>query len=127
MFDNANISAITEVCTVSTANPNRDGSGTIVDLLIPTQSCLVQSVTVKAVNATANGIVRLFLFTHDTAFLLEEFFIRTAEPSGTFETYTSSLIFPSPGFFLPANCKLMASTENAESFNVFANAYTWSY
>jgi len=128
MFDNAHITAITGFGQVVVPNPSRDGSGTIVDLITALRNgCLVQSVTVKAQETTTNGLVRLFLHNGTNSYLLEEFFVNTAEPSDKFETTSSTLIFPNSGLFLQSGYKLQASTVHEEVFNVFASAFTWDY
>lgn len=130
MLDNAIIEAVTKVVQISTPNPYRNGSGTITEIIESTSDygCIIQSITVKAVSSTENGIVRLFLSNPSSGYYLqEEFFIVNAEPSSKFESFVSTLIFPNNGFFLAKGCKLGASTEFEQVFNIVATGFKWTF
>lgn len=129
MFDNAKMKAQMGNIQVSVANPNRDGTGTVVQLFTGQASfgSIVNSIVVKAENVTGPGMVRIFIEQGGNYFLYEEFSIPASDPSsGILESYSSMFIIPS-GLWLAQDVSLYASTETSEVFNVIANGYTWDY
>lgn len=108
------------VVAISTANTARDGTGTMGTVLTAgTNGSRIDKVTIEAQGTTTAGMVRLFLHNGTTAFLILEQTIAAVTPSGTVkaEHYDlSSAPFP---LSIPTGWSLRASTNNAESFNVF--------
>ena len=107
---------------VSAANTNRDGTGTIVSLLTGAAAgTKVTSITAQAAVTTTAGMVRIFLSTDGgtTWRLFDELAIAAATVSAsvkgtrTTTSYTDLVL-------TDANCRLGASTHNAESINVIA-------
>lgn len=66
------------VAAVSTANTNRDGTGTIVDILgaspaVPAAGILLQRIAVQATGNPADSVVTIFLHNGTSYFLFDEF------------------------------------------------------
>ena len=124
--------------TISTANTNRDGTGTIttlwtapafVDATNPGGS-RIERVIVQATGTTTAGMVRLFVSsdaaanTASNTFLYEEIPVTAATPSTTVQAFSVALqavtyqtVFP---IIIGPGCTLRVSTANAESFVVTA-------
>lgn len=114
---------------ISTANPNRDGTGTIGTVFTAGASgSELWWVKVKARATTTAGMIRIFL--HDgTTYrgLLAEIPVTANTPSATVPTWeaTIPLTVPVGGdtvlpLSLPNLWSLRAATEKAESFDVLA-------
>ena len=123
---------------ISTANTNRDGTGTMtilwtapafVDATNPGGS-RIERILVQATGTTTAGMVRLFVSNDATAnsaantFLYEEIPVTAATPSTTVQAYSVALqavtyqtLFP---IMIGPGCTLRVSTANAESFVVTA-------
>jgi hypothetical protein len=105
---------------VSAANTNRDGTGTIVDVITGVAAgTKIFEVVVQATVTTTAGMVRLYVYDGTNSRLFDEVPISavTVSASVAGERYAMSydnLVLPS------ASHKLQASTHNAESFNVIA-------
>lgn len=113
--------------TISTANTNLDGTGTMGTALVASNNgANIQSVTIKArVNTTA-GMVRLFLYDGTNVRLLTEVPVTATTKSATAKAFEHVVRFPD-GFALKAAWQLRASTEKAESFSVVAESIEWNY
>lgn len=108
---------------VSTANANRDGTGTLGTVLAGgTNGTLVQRVRVKATVTTTGGMVRIFLSTDSGASkrLIAELDVDAITPSATLKTWEEEWVPADPLILKDATHILYASTHNAETFNVFA-------
>lgn len=108
---------------VSAANTNRDGTGTIVDIVTAaTGGSKVERVVIQATGTTTAGIVRLYVYNGSASRLIREVSITAITPSGTTAAfrYEIDLSFPSSVLVLPTTFKLQASTHNAETFNIVA-------
>ena len=123
---------------ISTANTNRDGTGTItilwtapafVDATNPGGS-RIERITIQATGTTTAGMVRLFVSsdalgnTAANTFLYEEIPVTAATPSTTVQAYAVALqavtyqtLFP---IMIGPGSTLRVSTANAESFIVTA-------
>lgn len=112
------------VAAISTANTNRDGSGTIGTIFTAdaTDGSIVDSVTIAATGTTTAGVVRLFVHNGSAAFLLAEILVPAITPSTSVAAFRRVLDFSQAGnpLYLPAGWSLRASTHNAETFNVHA-------
>ena len=105
---------------ISAANTNRDGTGTLVDVITGAATgTRVDDITIQAVNTTTGGMVRLFVTLDGgtTNRLIREIEVSARTPSGTvpafrFELYDLGIILPN------ANARIRAATNNAEAFNV---------
>jgi hypothetical protein len=114
----------TEHGTISTANTNRDGTGTIGTILTAGASgTRIERIKVKATGTTTAGMVRLFLHDGSAAKLTEEIPVSAITPSATVESFEADVVFGDTNpLILPSGWSLRASTHNAESFNVLAVA-----
>lgn len=112
-----------EVATISTANTNRDGSGTLGTIFTAgSDGSLIDHVDVQAIGTTTAGVVRLFIHNGSAAFLWKEILVSAITPSTTIEAFRASVDCSKPEnrLVLPDGWSLRASTHNAESFNVHA-------
>lgn len=102
---------------VSTANTNRDGTGTIATIFTAgSNGSRVDDIKIQATATTTAGVVRLFLHDGTNARLLQEILVTAATPSTTVEAWSSTLL--NQAIVLPNGWSLRASTNNAETFNV---------
>lgn len=103
---------------ISAANSNRDGTGTLVDILTAgAAGSKIDSVRIKATGTTTAGMVRLFLYDGTNNFLIREIAVSAITVSSSVASfdYTEAL-----NITLPLNYKLRASTEKGETFHVSA-------
>ena len=131
--DRTQFYANTGIGTISTANTNRNGTGTMTQILeagvanVLTKGCLIKSITIKALQNVTPGMVRLFLEDlSSNKYLFYEVVIPPANYSGTFKSF----IFNVPSFSwlrIQDGYKIYASTENSETFAVTANGVDWDY
>lgn len=113
------------IAAISTANTNRDGTGTIGTVLTAGASgSRIDAVMLKATGTTTAGMIRLFVHNGTTAYLLNEIPVLANTPSSTAPAWevqmngnTMSQLFP---IILPTGFSLRAATNNAETFNVLA-------
>ncbi len=119
----------------STANTNRDGTGTIATLAVArVPGTRVERVLLKAAGTTTAGMIRIFKrgsgltlnadgtiasFTAPTWRLVTEVAVSAITPSGTLASWEGSWV-PTNGFNLGPFEQLGISTHNAESFNAVA-------
>ena len=112
------------VASISTANTNRDGTGTIVSVATGVSAgTKVFEVVVQATATTTAGMVRLYVSTDSgsTWKLFDEVSISAATPSGTVKAQRVSTTYAN--FILPNSSTILgAAPHNAEAFNVIALA-----
>lgn len=102
---------------VSTANTNRDGTGTIATIFTAgSNGSRVDDIKIQATATTTAGVVRLFLHDGTNARLLQEIMVTATTPSTTVEAFSATLL--NQAITLPNGWSLRASTNNAETFNV---------
>lgn len=107
---------------VSTANTNRDGTGTIVDVLTGVAAgTRVFEVVVQATVTTTAGTVRLFYDDGTNVRLFDEIGVTAITPSGTTVAFRTRKTYDNL-VLAAATHKLRASTHNAETFNIIALA-----
>jgi hypothetical protein len=107
---------------ISTANTNRDGTGTIGTVFTAdaTDGSVVERVDITATGTTTAGVVRLYVHNGSTAFLWKEILVGAITPSTTVAVFMRTV---RERIELPAGWSLRASTHNAENFNVQAFGY----
>src|ERR1051326_4588502 len=111
--------------TISTANSNLDGTGTLGTVLTAASSgTLIKTVTVQAIVSTTQGMVRLFLYDGTNTKLLQEVEIPAVTKSSNDPAYSFTVPL---NFCLKSGWVLKASTEKAESFNIIAEGEDWTY
>ena len=108
--------------SLSVANPNRDGTGTLVSLFTAgTNGSLVKEVTIKAIASTTAGMIRLFLYNGTNYTLHSELTVSAVTPSATAASFAGTINLrdaESEPLELPSGWSLHCSTEKAESFHV---------
>jgi len=110
---------------ISTANTNRDGTGTIGTIFTAGASgSRIDAINIKATGTTTAGMIRLFIHDGTNARLLTELPVLAMSPSATLPAWEAQLttnnmsqVLP---LILPTGYSLRASTHNAETFNVIA-------
>ena len=113
----------------STANTNRDGTGTIATLYTATAAAsggvgaIVQSITVCATSTTTAGMIRIYRHNGTTFFMIREIAVSALTPSETIKAFTipTSEGADSNGrlvlnLLLEPGDSIRLSTHNAESF-----------
>lgn len=128
MANNANFASTPRVGVgqVTTANTNRDGTGTIATIFTAGASgSRIDAINLKAVATTTAGMIRLFVHDGTNARLLTEVPVIAITPSSTLpaweaqlNTNTMTQVLP---IILPTGYSLRAATNNAETFNVIAS------
>lgn len=123
---------ILEYSQLTTANTNRDGTGTLVTVSTgPSASAAagvgqrINRVTVQAAGATSAGVIRFYISLDNgtTNRLILERLVGAVSPSTTVLAWRQEmpelvgLILPGGG-----NALLRASTNNAETFNVIVES-----
>ncbi len=112
--------------SISTANTNRDGTGTLGTVFAAGSSgSRVSRIVVQATGTTTAGMVRLFLHNGSTPYLWKEVPISAITPSASVAAAHYELNERSADgllpLMLPSGWSLRASTHNAEAFVVTAN------
>lgn len=117
--------ANTGMVTISTANSNLDGTGTLGTVITAASNgTRVKTVTIKAKGSTtAEGMIRLFV-SNGTARLLAEIEVPVITQSGKDTCFEKFLELD---LDLLSGDVLSASTEKADAFNVFAEGMDWTY
>lgn len=108
--------------SIATANANLDGTGTLGTLLAAgTYGTRVHRIKVKAAGTVTAGMVRIFIHDGSAYFLYKEVPITATTPSGTVEAFEAVIDLQNEdAIILPTGFTLYCSTENAETFKVFA-------
>ncbi len=123
--DFSELSANTGMVNIATANANLDGTGATALLLTGSANgTIINSIIIKATQATTQGMIRFFLNDSTGTQLLQEVLVPAMTPTAvepSFETRISIELNLSTG------TKLYVSTENAESFNIIAEGLDWVY
>ena len=122
------IAAATGNGTVSIANSALDGSGTIENIFTAdtfANGATITRVTIKALQSTYEGVVRLFISPDGRAWsLMQEVWIPQTTQSA-FEPSFKHVV--DMNFKLEAGYSIGASTQNAESFALTVEALDWTY
>lgn len=110
---------------ISAANTNRDGTGTVYVVLTGgANGTRVDRVQWKATGPTTAGVVRLYLKDTGTPStrLLAEALVSALTPSATVKSAEGEFVRTDgqPLVLVPSGWTLLASTHNAESFDVVA-------
>ncbi len=108
--------------SVSTANTNRDGSGTIATIAIGSAAgCKIMEVVAQATVTTTAGMIRLFISTDSgsTWRLWDEMPVGPVTASASVAAFRAVKNYNNLVLFGTTN-RLGASTNNAEAFEVYA-------
>lgn len=115
------LTGVLGIAHITTANTNRDGTGTIADLtaVAGADGLRINEIVAKAEGTTTAGMIRIFLNDGSNWRLYDEIPVAAATPSATVETWRD-FIQPRVPFIVPSGFKLGCTTHNSETFNVFA-------
>jgi hypothetical protein len=112
------LTPIVAVVQISTANTNRDGTGTMGTLLTgATDGTRIEAIKIKATGTTTAGMVRIFYYDGTNVRLIGEVPIAAVTPSATLPAYEATIPFK---MVVPSAKEIRVSTEKGETFNVFA-------
>jgi hypothetical protein len=105
---------------VSAANTNRDGTGTIVDVLTGVAAgTRIFEVDVQATVTTTAGMVRLYYYDGTNTRLIDEIAVAAVTPSASLPAFRAVRRYENL-ILAGSTHKLQASTHNAEAINVVA-------
>lgn len=110
---------------IATANTNRDGTGTIADLITGVAAgTRINKIRVKATGTTTAGMVRIYFYDGTNSRLYTEVLVSAITASGSVATFEATLSFTDANAPILASSsqKLQASTNNAETFNIVVEA-----
>lgn len=112
------------VVQVATANTNRDGTGTIVDMITgATNGTRINKITVKATVTTTAGMVRIYFYDGTNTRLYREVAVTAITVGASTKSFSEEILFDdSSAPILQSGNKLQASTHNAENFNIITEA-----
>lgn len=111
------------IAAISTANTNRDGTGTIGTIFTAGSSgSRIETIRIQATGTTTAGMVRLYIHNGTAAFLWKEIDVTAKTPGATDKAFTAVVDCGDSQheniLVLPSGYSLRASTHNAETFNV---------
>jgi hypothetical protein len=107
---------------VTTANANRDGTGTPVTIGAGGASgSRIDVIIIKAVSTTTtDGMIRIFIHNGTTHYLITEVPVVGSTASATVPTFEEQIVFEN-GILLPTSSwTIRATTEKTETFNIVA-------
>lgn len=105
------------VAVLSSSNTNRDGTGTIVDIITGAASgTRIDDISIAATGTTTNGMIRFYISDGTNTRLWREIGVIANTPSGTVSAW--SYYLSDLGLVIESGWKLRASTHNAETFHV---------
>lgn len=107
----------TSAAIISTANPNRDGTGAVALLLAsqPT-GARIDDINIQALGVTTAGMVRFYLRKGALYYPLREVTVSAVTPSATLPAFNFQLL--NLAWVINTGWELVVSTEKAESFAV---------
>ena len=109
----------TGIVAISSANANRDGTGTLGTVFTAAASgSRIDRIIVTATGTTTAGTVRLYIHNGTTAYLYDEVSVDAIIPSGTVSAFRYDNT--NVNITIPTGYSLRASTANAETFNIIA-------
>jgi hypothetical protein len=129
MATTPNFSATPKIGSVNitTANANRDGTGTIGTVFTAGSSgSRIDTINIVATGTTTAGMVRLFIHDGTTARLYDEVPVFAVTPATSTPAFIATLGSNAPlsssryPIVMPTGYSLRAATNNAESFNIHA-------
>jgi hypothetical protein len=110
--------ARTAIAQISTANTNRNGTGTIGTVFTGGSSgSRIDDISIVATGTTTAGVVRLFINDGTTSYLWQEILVSAITPSTTVQVFSFTLLNQAL-ILASSSWSLRASTNNAETFNI---------
>lgn len=117
--------ANTGIVTISTANSNLDGTGTLGTVLTAASNgTLVKRIWIKAQTSTTSGMIRFFVTGSGATYLIAEVEVPAVTKSSTDPSF--EMVLPI-NYALDSGYVLKAATANAETFNIIAEGLDWAY
>lgn len=118
--------ANTGIVNIATANSALDGTGTLGLVLTASgYGTLVKTITIKSRQVTTTqGMIRIFIFDGTNYRIIQEIEVPANTNAATTKTFEYTW---NCDIKLKADWKIYASTQNAESFNIFAQGLNWTY
>lgn len=105
--------------SISTADTSRTAPTNVGTVLTAGASgSRIDEVTITAAGTSTANVVRLFIYTGTTYYLLMEVLITAVTPSASVDSFTTTLTFNS--LVIPSGYSLRATTNNAETYHVLA-------
>lgn len=112
--------------TISTANTNRDGTGTIGDIFQGgTSGSEVKRLTIQATGTTTTGMIRLYSKISSSYFLIKEIPVDAITAAATTEVFRTQVVFDPPLTVQGSTYYVSASTNNAETFKLLFEGYDY--
>jgi hypothetical protein len=109
-----------EFAQVSTANTNRDGTGTLATVFTAgSNGSRVDDIWIVGTGTTTAGVVRLFVNDGTNSRLWQEVMVTAITPSVSVQVFNTALY--NQALILPNGWSLRASTQIAETFNVIVS------
>ncbi len=126
MAEETQYTANTGFVTLTTANPNLDGTGALGTVLTAgSNGTLIKTITVTSNGDCTQGMIRLFIYDGSNNRLFKEIEVRATDASNINPRFEVHIPMD---FTLKAGYVLKASTENDGSdFNVIAEGLDWEY
>jgi hypothetical protein len=125
MAEETQYTANTGFVTITTANTNLDGSGTLGTVLTAgSNGTLIKTITVTSNESCSMGMIRLFIYDGSNNRLFKEIEVIATDASNINPRFEVHIPMD---FTLKAGYVLKASTEIGESFNVIAEGLDWEY
>jgi hypothetical protein len=118
----------TWAASLTTANTNRDGSGTLVPLVTGAAApgSRIDKIRFQAAGTTTAGVIRYFINDGSTSRLIKERLVAAVTPSAILAAFEDEWTPPN-GIILPnGSWSIRVATHNAENFNVFADGGNFS-
>jgi len=112
-----------EMVQISTANTNRDGTGTLGTVFTAgATGSRIEHIEIMGVGTVTAGVIRLFIDDGTNKRLWREVAVTATTPSGTVVGFRTTIdcSYLSVVLILKSIESLKASTHNGETFNVFA-------
>lgn len=105
------------VVSIGTANTNRDGTGTIADVITgAANGTRIDDISIVATGTTTSGMVRLYVSDGTNTRLWREIPVNSNTPSASNMTWAYYLT--DLALVLKSGWKLRASTHNGETFHI---------
>jgi hypothetical protein len=102
---------------VTTANTNRNGTGTIVSVFTAGSSgSRIDDIYIVATGTTTAGVVRLYISDGTNIRLWQEILVPANTPSTSNQVFSYALL--NQALIIASGYSLQASTNNSETFNI---------
>lgn len=114
----------TGIASVTTANTNRDGTGTIETVLTAGASgSRIEKISIKATATVSAGMIRFYVHDGTTSQIIAEIAVTATTASSTVPSFEHTMTQDTVDYLpltLPTGYSLRASTQLSESFKVIA-------